>query len=181
MNPRLVTAAFAATLSLTASALTMAQQAPALAHEAHSMQHGHRHGHGMHSHSGRHGGDGPMMPGAGMLHGLNLSEAQRDRVFTILHAQAPQLRTQTREAQQARQAMQQLALAGELDEAKLQDAAQRASRASTDLAMLRARTQNALFKELTPEQQAQVKTRMEQRGHRGGHHRAELGDRPHAS
>ena len=66
-----------------------------------------------------------MMPGAGILRGVNLSEAQRDRVFAILHAQAPQMRAQALEAQTARQALQQVALAGELDEAKLQDLAQR--------------------------------------------------------
>jgi protein CpxP len=180
MNPRLATAALATALSLAASPLSFAQQPPAPGHETHSMQprHGHgmhsehgRHGHAGHSaHAGRHGGDGLMMPGAGMLRGLNLSEAQRDRVFSILHAQAPQLRTQMREARQARQALQQLALAGELDEAKLQEAAQRASRASAELAVLRTRTQNALYKELTPEQQSQLKARMEQRGQQGGHH-----------
>ncbi len=194
MNFRLNTAALVAALTLASSPISFAQQPAAPGHEAHSMQH--RHGHGMHSehgrpghdgrssHRGHHGGDGMMMPGAGMLRGLNLSEAQRDRVFSILHAQAPQLRTQMREARQARQALQQLALAGELDETKLQEAAQRASRAGADLAVLRTRTQNALYKELTAEQQSQLKARMERRGQHGGHHgnqpRAEGADMHHA-
>ena len=182
MNPRLATAAIAATLCLTAVPLSFAQQPPMPGHGAHQMPN--HPGHGMppghQAQHGRHGGDGLMMPGAAMLRGLNLSQAQRDRVFAILHAQAPQLRTQMREARQARQALQQLALAGDLDEAKLQDAAQRASRAGADLAVLRARTQNALYKELTPEQQAQLKARMEHRGHRGGHPRADAHETHHA-
>ena len=76
--------------------------------------------------------------------------------------------------QKAREALHQVALAGELDEARLQELAQRAARASTDLALLRARTHNALFKELTPEQQAQLKARMESRQQHGGHHRADM-------
>jgi Spy/CpxP family protein refolding chaperone len=182
MNPRLATAALAAALALTVTPPSFAQQPAAPNQEARPMQP--HPGHGMHSghhaQSGRQGDDGLMMPGAGMLRGLNLSDAQRDRVFSILHAQAPQLRTHMREARQARQALQQLALAGDLDEARLQEAAQRASRASADLAVLRARTQNALYKELTPEQQAQLKARMEHRGHRGGHPRADVSEVPHA-
>jgi protein CpxP len=190
MNPRLTTAALATALSLAAIPLSFAQQPSAPGHDTHPMPH--RHGHGMHSehgrhghggHSaqaGRHGGDGMMMPGAGMLRDLDLSEAQRDRVFSILHAQAPQLRNQMREARQARQALQQLALAGELDEAKLQEAAQRASRAGADLAVLRTRTQNALYKELTAEQQSRLKARMERRGQDGHHHGGHHGSQPRA-
>lgn len=190
MNPRLATATLATALSLAAIPLSFAQPPSAPGHDTQSMphQHGHgmqsapgRHGQGGHSaQAGRHGGDGMMMPGAGMLRGLGLSEAQRDRVFSILHAQAPQLRNQMREARQAQQALQQLALAGELDEARLQEAAQRASRAGTDLAVLRTRTQNALYKELTAEQQSRLKARMEQRGQYGHPHGGHHGSQPHA-
>ncbi len=142
-------------------------------HQAGQPHHAPQAGHGgHHARGGQHGHDGLMLPGAGLLRGLNLSEAQRDRVFAILHAQAPQMRAQTRDAHKTREALHQVALAGELDEAKLQELAQQASRASTDLAVLRARTHNALFKELTPEQQAQLKARMESRPQHSGHHRA---------
>jgi len=190
MTSRLTAAACVFAVALATSAASQAQQpptpqspSPASQSMPHGPGHGGRHhasqqpghsheGHGHRGHSGRHDHDGMMMPGAGILRGVNLSEAQRDRVFAILHAQAPQMRAQALEAQTARQALQQVALAGELDEAKLQDLAQRASRANTDLAVLRARTHNALFKELTPEQQAQVKARMDARPQHGAHHRA---------
>lgn len=206
MKPHRIAAACAIALALTTSVASHAQQPPAQspsttgqsmphgsAHgsphgPAHGSAHGGRHhagqphhaphaGHaGHHARGGQHGHDGLMLPGAGLLRGLNLSEAQRDRVFAILHAQAPQMRAQTRDAQKAREALHQVALAGELDEARLQELAQRAARASTDLALLRARTHNALFKELTPEQQAQLKARMESRQQHGGHHRAGMHD-----
>lgn len=203
MKSRLTAAASVFAVALTTSVAAQAQQppvtqppgpqspSPAAQSMPHGPGHGGRHhagqhpghthqGHGHQGHAGRHGQDGMMMPGAGLLRGLNLSEAQRDRVFAILHAQAPQMRTQALEARKARQALQQVALAGELDEARLQDLAQRASRANTDLAVLRARTHNALFKELTPEQQAQVKARMEARPQHGAHNRAGM-HRMHAA
>lgn len=183
-------AAVVAALTLAASTLSIAQQAPSAQGEsamqpgqgphAHPMQPGQgpgmrmQPGHGAGQHPGPHGPraghghpgpDGFAMPGAGMLRGLNLSEAQRDRVFNILHAQAPKMREQAREARNARRDLQQLSMAGELDETRLQAAAQRASRAMTDMAVLRARTHNAVFRELTPEQQAQLKARIEHRSH----------------
>ncbi len=190
MKPHRIAAACAIALALTTSVASHAQQPPVQSPSTtgQSMPHGSPHsgrhhadqphhaphaGHaGHHARGGQHGHDGLMLPGAGLLRGLNLSEAQRDRVFAILHAQAPQMRAQTRDAQKAREALQQVALAGELDETRLQELAQRAARASTDLALLRARTHNALFKELTPEQQAQLKARVESRQQHGGHHRA---------
>jgi len=186
MKRTLPLATLAAALALTASTWSIAQQPPS-ATPAPGVQHGHHGAHhnaGAHPHHGaghgaRHGSDGLKMPGAGFLRGLDLSEAQRDRVFSILHAQAPTLREKAREARTAREAMHQLALAGELDETRLQEAAQRASRAMTDLAVQRARTHNAVFKELTPEQQSQLKARREHRGHSGHsdrHGRADLSD-----
>lgn len=181
--------ALVAALALVASSGSIAQQPPSApptpaasstsgAHHGHPGAHHHHGGHAQHG--ARHGGTAGMMPGAGFLRGLDLSEAQRDRVFSILHAQAPALREKAREARNAREAMHQLALAGELDESRLQEAAQRASRAMTDLAVQRARTHNAVFKELTPEQQSQLKARSEHRGHPGRHGRADLSGELHA-
>lgn len=117
-------------------------------------------------------GYGGGMMGPKMLSGLNLSEAQRDRVFTILHTQAPAMREQAKQVRRARQDLQALSLSGELDESRLRAAAQRASQAMTDLAVLRARTHNEVFKVLTPEQQSQLRTRLEQRHqhHHGTRH-----------
>ena len=131
--------------------------------------HGPAHGQAHHAHAGhRHGEhDGGMM-GKGMLRGLNLSEAQRDLVFSIMHTQAPAMREQTKQVRKARQDLQALAMAGDLDDSRLRAAADRASRAMADLAVLRTRTHNEVFKVLTAEQQAQLRARIEQR-HQHGH------------
>lgn len=191
MTPSLKAAACAAVLALAANLPAQAQQAPE--HAGHAMPHSPRHGahhsagqptahphSGHHAQAGRHGQDGLMLPGGGMLRGLNLSEAQRDRVFAILHAQAPQMRAQAREAKKAREALHELTLSAELDDARLKEMAERASRAGTDLAVMRARTHQALFKELTPEQQAQLKARMDERRQRGAPHRAGMHGAHHA-
>ena len=46
---------------------------------------------GQGGHGPRHGGNKRLFP---FLHGIDLSEAQQDRLFAILHAQAPQQRAQ---------------------------------------------------------------------------------------
>lgn len=118
------------------------------------------------------GGHGGAMMGKGLLRGLNLSEAQRDRVFTIMHSQAPVMREQAKQVRQARQDLQALALAGELDDSRLRAAADRVSRAMADMAVLRARTHHEVFKVLTPEQQSQLRARLAERQHHGhGSHR----------
>ena len=177
MNHRVTLAALAAVLAISISQPSVAQQQPMPgntpeaqhgAQSSHAMQHRH----GQHGHpAGREhrGHEGLALPGARMLHGIDLTEAQRDTVFGILHAQAPKLREQAREARNARMELQTLTLAGELDETRLQAAAARASRSMTDLSVTRARTHNAVFKELTPEQQAQVRARLERRNQHAPH------------
>ena len=105
--------------------------------------------------------------GAKLLQGLNLSEAQRDRVFAIMHAQAPALREQGKAVRKAREEMCALTFSGEFDEGRARAAAQKASQAMADMAMLRARTHNEVFKVLTPEQQAQLRARLERRHDHG--------------
>ena len=186
---RLALASFATSCALAAGGPSIAQtaapssgdqltpQAPAATTQnrhpgAHSAAMGHEHhphARGDHHHR-RHGADqhrGDVM-GRGLLRGLDLSQAQRDAIFAIMHAQAPVTRQQARQAREARQNLQQLALAGELDESRLREAAQRASQAMAELAVLRTRARHDVFKVLTPEQQAQVRTRLAQ-GRDGAH------------
>lgn len=143
--------------------------------QGHGSPHGHPH-HALAEHrrgdhdEGRHGG---AMMSKGLLRGLNLSEAQRDRVFSIMHAQAPVVREHAKQVREARQALQTLALAGELDESRLRAAADRASKAMADMAVLRTRTHHEVFKVLTPEQQSQLRARLAERQQHGhGSHRS---------
>jgi Spy/CpxP family protein refolding chaperone len=114
---------------------------------------------------GGHGGQGPGMGEHGMpfLHGLQLSEAQQDRVFAILHAQAPAQRELEKKIRAAHEALRALGANGQFDEAKASAQAQSLGQAVAAEALLRERTHAQLFAVLTPEQREQAARRREQR------------------
>jgi len=128
-------------------------------------RHGHGHGHGMAGQRGM---------GNGLLRGLDLSEAQRDKVFAVMHANAPAMREQGKVLRATRGELQKLALSTDYDEAKVKALSERNAQAIATMSELRARGMNEIFRVLTPEQQAKVferQARWEQRGaarpHRG--------------
>ena len=98
--------------------------------------------------------------------GVALSEEQQDKVFTILHAEAPYLREQSRIAVKARQALRELATADKYEDAKAAALAKEAATADANIALQHVRTQQKLLAVLTPEQrkqQAEDKPRHPQR------------------
>jgi Spy/CpxP family protein refolding chaperone len=101
-----------------------------------------------------HGADG--MHGPGMMHGLNLTEAQRDAMFNLHHAQAPQMREQMKALFKSRQALRELAQADNFDEQRASQIAAEMAKTESTIAMMRARTANAMWKLLTPEQRQQA-------------------------
>ena len=105
-------------------------------------------------------------PGLPFLRGLNLSETQQDRLFAILHAEAPQLREQDKIEDKAHAALHAMADAGEFDEAKASRHAAALGQAVAARAMLRLRTAGRVMALLTPEQRAQIR-RDEPRAPRG--------------
>jgi len=124
------------------------------------------------------GGPGPGAPGPGMpfghLHGLKLSEAQQDRLFAIMHAQAPQRREQDKAQRKAEQGLRELARAERFDDAKAVALTRELGQAVAAEELLRVRTDAQVLAVLTPEQRAQLRQR---------HERRERGpqDRPDAS
>jgi Spy/CpxP family protein refolding chaperone len=109
-------------------------------------------------------GFGPGRPP--FFHGLELSEAQEDEVFAILHAETPYLREQGKAAAKARAALHALASADKYDDAKAAALAKEAATAEANIALQRVRTQQKLLAVLTPEQrkkQADDKPRHPQR------------------
>lgn len=111
-------------------------------------------------------GDGPFGPprpafgpglhaGPPFLRGLALSEAQQDRVFAILHAQAPKWRELEKAERKAGQALDELARAPQLDEARASASAQALGQAIADQELLRLQTDAQIKALLTPEQRAQ--------------------------
>jgi Spy/CpxP family protein refolding chaperone len=106
--------------------------------------------------------DGPPRGGPGFgfgrppfFHGVELTEAQQDKIFAILHAEAPYLREQSKAAAKARAALHALANADQYDDAKAASLAQAAATADANIALQHVRTRQKLLAVLTPEQRKQ--------------------------
>ena len=102
----------------------------------------------MHEHVGEPGPFGTPP----FLRGLGLSDEQNDRVFTILHSQAPKRRALENAERKADDALRDLARAPELDQARASGAAQALGQAIADQELLRLQTRALLKAVLTPQQ-----------------------------
>jgi Spy/CpxP family protein refolding chaperone len=98
------------------------------------------------------------MPGPGVpfLRGLELSEAQQDQVFAILHGQAPYLREQHKAHEKAERALFELHGAPRYDDAAAVKLAQAAAQAMANITLQHLRTEQKVLAVLTPEQRKQV-------------------------
>jgi protein CpxP len=104
------------------------------------------------------------------LRGLDLSDAQNDRIFTILHSQAPRRRALGLAERKADEALRALAVAPALDGIAASSAAQALGQAIADQELLRLQTHAQLKALLTPEQRAQLDA-LHDRGSKAGHER----------
>jgi protein CpxP len=100
----------------------------------------------------RGGHDGAPM----FMHGVHLDEAQRDKVFAIMHAQEPMLREQAKAQRHAHEALRAMAVSGQFDEAKASALAQAAAKAMAAAELQRARSHAQIYALLTPEQRSQA-------------------------
>ena len=113
-----------------------------------------------------HGRAGPAMPDRpGMremehtppfLRGIDLSDAQHDKIFSIMHQQEPSLREQAKAARKAHDALHKLASSGQYEEAKARTLADSGARAMAEIALLHARADQQIHALLTPEQRKQA-------------------------
>lgn len=101
-----------------------------------------------------HRGPGERMPP--YLRGLNLSEAQRDKVFAILHAQAPAMRDKAKMVHRAEADLRGLAMSPDFSEARARSLADASARAMTEMTLARVATDRQVLEVLTPEQRMQV-------------------------
>jgi Spy/CpxP family protein refolding chaperone len=124
---------------------------------------------GMEMHMGRPGGGHSMM---GMLHGLGLDEAQKDKIFAIHHAQAPALRQASKSARAAHEELHKLVMSGKFDEAKAKTLADASGRAVAEMALLHAKGHAQVMAVLTDEQRKKLDTMKNhmQGGHPGMQH-----------
>ncbi|MEW6371591.1 MAG: Spy/CpxP family protein refolding chaperone [Pseudomonadota bacterium] len=98
----------------------------------------------------RHMGGGA--PGLPFLRGIALSEAQQDRLFAIMHAQAPQLREQDKAERKAHEALRAMREAGQYDEARAAAQSTALGQAIAARELLRVRTAAQVMALLTPQQ-----------------------------
>ena len=93
-------------------------------------------------------------PGLPFLRGIELSEAQEDRLFAILHAGAPQLREQEKAERKALEALDAMRESGRVDDAKAAAQARALGQAVAAQELLHVRTAAQVMALLTPQQKA---------------------------
>jgi periplasmic protein CpxP/Spy len=118
------------------------------------MAHGGCDGMGMKSAYGHHGMGGDFMPRH--LSRLDLTEAQRDRIFDLMHVQAPIQRNAAKALAKAQGELRALASASEFSETRAKELVDAVAAASAELTLNRVRTERQVFEVLTPEQRKQL-------------------------
>lgn len=94
-------------------------------------------------------------PGFGLpphLAALGLSEAQEDKIFYILHAEAPAIRNNFKQQRKLREAIDKLVTAPGFDEKKARQLSTELARAQGDAIFSRASTESRIRALLTPDQ-----------------------------
>ncbi|BAO28308.1 Spy/CpxP family protein refolding chaperone [Sulfuritalea hydrogenivorans] len=95
----------------------------------------------------------PMPP---YLHGLELTEAQRDKLFALMHDQAPNERDQLKRALRAMEDLRRLVTADRFDVDKARILAETHGQALAQLALMHAELDARMRTLLTPEQRQQL-------------------------
>lgn len=102
------------------------------------------------------------------MRGLDLTDAQEDKVFAILHAQAPYLREQGKAHEKAERALDDMHDAGKFDDAAAVKLAQASAQAIANITLQHLRTEQKLLAVLTPEQRQKLQDRQPPRAPQRG-------------
>ena len=106
----------------------------------------------------------------GLLHALGLTDAQKEQVKAIHEAERAKVEPYLKQLEESRTALKEAATAkGQFDETKVRAIAATQSQAQIELTVSRARTEAAIYKILTPEQQAKVEKLHAEHKPEGGH------------
>jgi len=151
MNLTRITAAALVTLSLAGQALAAPAPPPDAPDAAERDGPGFDRGPGPGQHPG-----GPGLP---FLRGIDLSEAQEDRLFAILHAQAPQLREHEKAERKALAALDAMRGSGRVDDAGAAAQARALGQAIAAQELLHVRTAAQVMALLTPQQKEAAERR----------------------
>jgi periplasmic protein CpxP/Spy len=134
-----------------ALALGLTLAAPLASHAEPGFQ---RQGH--HQGFGKHRGD--------FTRGLNLTDAQRDKIFELRHAAEPALRAKSKEVRAARRDVRQVAMTEKFDESRALAVSNQAARVQAEYSVMRLRLSNQIYNVLTPEQRKQAAERKQRFG-----------------
>ncbi len=98
-----------------------------------------------------------------LLKDLNLSEAQRDQIFEIRHANMPALREQRKQIRVARKALKALAVQGKVDSAELKVQSEALGQATAAMARLRVQSMEQVVSVLDEQQVNSLRQKMARR------------------
>lgn len=94
-----------------------------------------------------------------ILHGLVLTEDQQDKIFELMHAQAPVLREKAKAAAKAQMGLRHLVHTESFDAAKARTLVDAHGKVLADMALMRAQFESRIRALLTPEQRKQFDER----------------------
>jgi Spy/CpxP family protein refolding chaperone len=126
------------------------------------------------------GGPGPGGPVDLPLGRLNLSDAQKDQVKSVMDAHQEEMKTLGERARAAHEALEAAVKADTVDEATIRAKSSEVAATDADMAVMRARIRAEVLQLLTDEQKAQAKQLAQQMraGRAGGPGRSGRGPRP---
>lgn len=118
-----------------------------------------RGGHGHHGHRGEfgHGRDG------GFFKGLDLTEAQQDKLFDIRHALAPAKREYHKEARKLREQQRELVQSADYSTSKMKQLVEQETKLTAEHRLRMADAKHKMFAVLTEEQRKQLAERQQKR------------------
>jgi Spy/CpxP family protein refolding chaperone len=116
-----------------------------------------------------HSGPPALPPFFGLLRQLDLSEAQDDKIFALMHTQVPVLREQERNAHKAVDALRQLAASPDYDPTKARELIARHTQAISAVLLQRAETDAAVLAVLTKEQRGKLDALLQDSANRPQH------------
>jgi Spy/CpxP family protein refolding chaperone len=90
------------------------------------------------------------------LHRLELTEAQQDKIFNLMHAQAPAMREQMKTLRKAEDELRNLRTSADFNEAKAKTLIDRIASLRADHEMARLQTERQILDVLTPEQRQKL-------------------------
>lgn len=106
----------------------------------------------------------PPIPGLGVpphLAALGLSETQEDKIFSILHAEAPAIRNHLKQERKLREEIDKLVTAPGFDDKKARQLSTELARVQADAIFSRASTESRIRALLTPEQRIKLDEKRE--------------------